>query len=197
MDHFTHITTAEEKLAREIVLNVLYLRPQKMWQNLIPFMFIFDFLRRTAAIRRYTKKYMFPRNLALDVVRQLSSGESKESVASRVQQRIEAELHPLHLASPDLARAYHQVVDRLAEHYDRLMRTQGDSYDELVRSAYPTPGEFDDHLRQLSAAEQEINRAIVEETEAGKSLGADLQLEAEQVAACRRKVLERVFEPAG
>ena len=197
MDHFTRISTAEEKTAREIVLNVLYLRPQKMWQNLIPGMFIFDFLRRTTATRRYTKKYMFPRNLALDAIRALSSGESKESVDHRIEQRIEAELHPLHLASPGLARAYHRVVDLLVEHYDRLVRAQGDSYDGLVRSAYPTPGEFNDHVNQLAAAEQEINRAIVEETEAGKSLGEDLKLEAEQVAACRRKTLERIFEPAG
>ncbi len=193
MEHFDHITAAEEQFAKEVVLNVLYLRPPKMWQNLIPGMFIFDFLRRTRATRRYTKKYMFPRRLALDAARELSSGAGKESIAGRIRERIETELHPLQLPSPALARAYDRAVDLLTAHYERLIRAQGENYDELIRFAYRTAGEYEDHLKQLTAAENEIDSAVVEMTGPGKSLGEELQLEADQVAQCRRKVTERIF----
>ena len=111
MDHFDRITAAEVQFAKEVVLNVLYLRPPKMWQNLIPGMFVFDFLRRAAAIRRYTKKYMFPRRIALDAVREISGGAGKDTVTHRIEQRIDAELLPLRLSTPTLGNAYRQVVE--------------------------------------------------------------------------------------
>ena len=197
MDPIDHITAAEQQFAREVALTIIYLRPPKMWQSLIPGMFIFDFLRRSRFTRRYTKKYMFPRRLALDAVRELSAGAGNESVDRRIRQRIEAELQPLQPPSPVLARAYHQVVDLLAGHYNRLMQAHGESYDERVRNAYPSAGQYESHLQQLGAAEKQIDKAVVEAFGPGKALGEELQLEANQVAARRRKVLERIFEPAG
>lgn len=197
MDHFTRIVAAEEQFAKEVVLNVFYLRPPKIWQNLIPGMFLFDFLRRGRAVRRYTKKYMFARRLALDAARELSGGAAAESVARRAAERIEAELRPLQLPSATLAGAYHRAVDLLSGHYGRLMRARGESYDELVRNAYPVAGAFENHLQQLTAAEKEIDKAIVEAVGPGGSVGAELQLEAEQVAARRRKVLERIYASGG
>lgn len=193
MDQFDRITAAEEQFAKEVVLNVLYLRPPKMWQNLIPGMFIFDFLRRTGATRRYTKKYMFPRRLALDAARELSSGVGTESVARRIEERIATELHPLQLPSTTLARAYQQVIDLLTAHYERLIQAQGESYDELIRFAYRTAGEYEGHLKQLTAAENAIDKAVVEAAGPGGTLGEELQLEADQVAQCRRKVTDRIF----
>ena len=197
MDHIDHITTAEEQFAREVALNLIYLRPPKMWQSLIPGMFIFDFLRRGGVIRRYTKKYMFPRMLAMDAVRELSGGAGKESVDRRIRDRIDAELQPLQLPSPALARAYYRSVDLLTGHYSRLMRAQGVSYDERVRSAYPNAGEFERHLQQLTAAERAIDKTVAEVVGPGKSLEAELKLEADRVAECRRKQTERIFSPAG
>ena len=197
MNHDDHITAAEEQFAREVALNLIYLKPPKMWQNLIPGMFIFDFLRRGGVIRRYTKKYMFPRRLALDALRELSGGAGRESVDRRTRDRIDAELQPLQLPSPDLARAFYHAVDLLTGHYDRLMRAQGQSYDELVRSAYPNAGEYERHLQQLTAAERAIDKTVLEIAGTGESVAAELKLEADQVAESRRKQMERIFGPAG
>lgn len=197
MDHFDRITAAESQFAKEVVLNVLYLRPPKMWQNLIPGMFIFDFLRRSRAIRRYTRKYMFPRRLAMDALKEFSGGAGTETVARRIRQRIEAELQPLQLPSPALARSYQQMVDLLTIHYKRLIQAQGETYDQLVRNAYPTAAEYENHLEALTAAEKEIDRAVAAAAGPGAALGEELQLEAEQVAQRRRKVLERIFGPVG
>jgi hypothetical protein len=195
MNRFDRITAAEEQFAKEVVLNVLYLRPPKMWQNLIPGMFIFDFLRRNRAIRRYSKKYMFPRHLAVDALREFSGGVGTESVARRIRERIDAELQPLQLPSPALALAYQKLVDLLTGHYKRLVRAQGESYDELVRNAYPTLSEYENHIEQLAVAENEIDKMVVEAVGPGGPLGDELQLEADQVAQRRRKVLERIFGP--
>ena len=197
MDPIERIRLAEQNFAREVALNVLYLRPPKMWQNLIPGMFIFDFLRRSRAIRRYTKKYMFPRRLALDALNALSGSTAKESVHRRTRDRIDAELHPLKLPTPDLAQAYHVLVELLTEHYRRLTRVPGDRFDELIRVAYPSAKEFENHLNQLAAAEGEIDRAVVNAVGKGTSLGEALQLEAGQVDQRRRKQMERIFGSGG
>ena len=197
MDHIARITAAEEQFAKEVVLNVLYLRPPKMWQNLIPGMFLFDFLRRGRAIRRYTQKYMFHRRLALNALRELSSGVARQSVERRIEERIENELRPLQLTSANLTLAYRRAVDLFVDHYDRLVRAHGGSYEELVRSAYPTAGEYESHLQRLTEVEKEIDSAIVAALGSGTPHGEVLKLEAQQVAARRRKVLDRIYEPAG
>ena len=196
MDHFTRITAAEEQFAREVTLNILYLQPPKMWQNLIPGMFIFDFLRRTGAIRRYTRKYMFPRKLAMQSVSDLSSGVSRESVARQIRDRIDTELQPLQLASPSLAEAYQRVVEILTKHYHRLIQTQEQSHDEMVRITYGTAKEYEIHLRELSAAEKAINETIVEAIGPESAFREDMQLEADQIADRRRKMKEKIFGPA-
>ena len=197
MDHFTVIISAEQQFAKEVVLNVLYLRPPKMWQNLIPGMFIFDFLRRGRAIRRYTKKYMFPRHLALDAVRELSAGDGADMVTRRIKERIDAELHPLLQSAPTLADAYYRMVELLTGHYGRLTQARGESYPELVRNAYPTAGEYEHHLNQLADLESEVDKAVVELAGPGKTLGQDLQLEADQVAVRRRGLVEKLYDYPG
>ena len=196
MDRFEGISAAERQFAKEVALNVIYLQPPKMWQNLIPGMFFLDFLRRGRIIRRYTKKYMFPRMLALEAVRQMANGASEQTASRHAREFIEAELQPFGNQAPVLARAYQQAVDLLAGHYHRLLRAHGEGYGELVHAAYRSAGEYKTYLDQLTAAEKQIDNVIIEATGSDKPLASQLQLEANQVAERRRKELERIFGPA-
>ncbi|MDH3930569.1 MAG: NF038143 family protein, partial [Deltaproteobacteria bacterium] len=137
------IRAAETQFAREVTIGVIYQQPPSAWYYLIPGMFIIDFLRRTTAISRYTKHFMFPRNLALDAARDISSGEEKALVDRNLDDDIKQWLQSLNLYSTELARAQRAAVDVLADHYTRLLQAQGATYYELIAKAYPARSAFE------------------------------------------------------
>lgn len=135
-DNYELIIAAEKQFAREVTLGVIVQQPLSVWHYLIPGMFIIDFLRRTSAISRYTKHFIFPRQLALDAARQLLQGYEKAGVNSRLAAETGAWLNSLHLHSPQLARAQQHAVDLLIAHYTKLLSAGGPSHPELIENAY-------------------------------------------------------------
>jgi hypothetical protein len=193
MEKHAIIRGAENQFAREVTIGVIYLEPPSAWYYLIPGMFIIDFLRRTTAISRYSKHFMFPRNLALDAARDFLNGEDRTRIDRHVEDSIEKWLRSLNLYSTELARAQKAAVDLLAEHYARLLNAEGTSYHDLIEQAYPSRAAFENHLRALTAAENEIDRAIIAQAGNNEKLKEKLQLEAQQVARRRDKILEDIY----
>ena len=193
MEKHDIIRAAETQFAREVTIGVIYQQPPSAWYYLIPGMFIIDFLRRTTAISRYTKHFMFPRNLALDAARDISSGEEKALVDRNLDDDIKQWLQSLNLYSTELARAQRAAVDVLADHYTRLLQAQGATYYELIAKAYPAQSAFENHLRALTDAENEIDRAIIARAGTNENLKEKLHLEALQVAQRRNKTVEDVY----
>lgn len=193
MEKHAIIRGAETQFAREVTIGVIYLEPPSAWYYLIPGMFIIDFLRRTTAISRYGKHFMFPRNLALDAARDLLNGEDRTRIDRHVENSIEKWLHSLNLYSTALTRAQKAAVDLLTGHYARLLDAEGSSYHDLIERAYPSRAAFENHLQALTAAENEIDRAISAQTGNNQKLKEKLQLEAQQVARRRDKILEDIY----
>ncbi len=193
MDNYTIILSAETQFAREVTLGVIYQRPLSAWYYVIPGMFIIDFLRRGTAISRYTKHFMFPRKLAMEAARSLINGEEKSLIDARIESEIQNWLNSLNLYSQELAQAQKVAVDLLADHYAKLLTTQGTSYSELIENAYSSRGEFEAHLHALSSAENDIDRAIINKMGENEKLKEKLLLEAQQVEKRRNKILEDIF----
>ena len=187
------IIADEKQFAREVTLGVIVQQPLSVWHYLLPGMFIIDFLRRTSAISRYTKHFMFPRQLALDAAQHILQGYAEADVNSRLTADIETWLNSLKLYSPQLARAQHCAVDRLIAHYSRLLSAEGNSHLELIENAYGSQEAFEAHVRELAAIEAEIDRAIIEKMGNTEKLQEKLQLEAQQVELRRNKMLENLF----
>jgi len=193
MDKYEMILAAERQFAREVALGVIVSRPPSAWHYLIPGMFIIDFLRRTSAIREYTKHFLFPRQLAIEAAQHLSAGYDSSSVNTQIETEIEKWLQSLSLFSPNLAQAQKAAVVLLVDHYRRLLDAPGDSYPDLIQHAYPSKQTFQKHLRQLTAAEDEVDRAIIEKAGENEKLREKLRLEAQQVELRRNKISEDVF----
>ena len=193
MDNYTIILSAETQFAREVTLGVIYQQPLSAWYYIIPGMFIIDFLRRGTAISRYTKHFMFPRKLAMEAARSLINGEEKSLIDARIASEIENWLNALHLYSRELARAQKAAVDLLADYYTKLLNAEGTSYYELIENAYPHRAQFEAHLRALTAAEEDIDRAIIDNMGQNEKLKEKLLLEAQQVEKRRNKILEDIF----
>ncbi len=187
------IVTAEEQFAREVTLGVIVQQPLSAWHYLIPGMFIFDFLRRTTAISRYTKYFMFPRRLAIDAAQNLIRGYETASVDSKIETGIENWLKPLGLYSPRLALAQKSQVDLLTAHYGKLLTADGSIYYELIENAYGTRKSYTDYLQELTAAEDEVDLEIMANAGDNPKLKEKMELEKQQVADRRQKILEEIF----
>jgi hypothetical protein len=136
---------------------------------------------------------MFPRNLALDAARALSSGEEKALIDRNLDGDIKQWLQSLNLYSTGLARSQRAAVDLLTDHYTRLFNAQGATYYELIENAYPAQAAFENHLAALTDAENEIDRVIIAQAGNNEKLKEKLDLEAQQVAKRRNRTVEDIY----
>jgi hypothetical protein len=185
--------SAEEALARQVALGVVVTTPQSVWHYLIPFMFIFDFLRRSSTMRRYTQHFMFPRKLAMDAARDIIEGEDQKERLSWTEEEIKVWLETLNLYSLSLQAAQMKVVTQLMDHFTKLLQTEGDTYYDLVRNAYMSQSEYQAHLSQLKALEQEVDKAIIEKLGETEKLREKLLAEEEQLERMRKKSIDEIF----
>lgn len=197
LKNYRMILAAEESFARLVALGLWVKRPLTTWHYLIPGMFIFDILRRNQAISRYSAVFLFPRKAALDAALDVIRGEDRKSRLSRAEEEIGKWLGSLNLFSESLQRAHRGQVAILAEHYSRLLQGQGDSYPALLRSAYPTPQDYQTFLLRLEAAEQEVDRAVAEAQGHTPEIRARLRAEQAQVEDIRSKEIKKIFGEKG
>jgi hypothetical protein len=187
------IVSAEEEFARAVALGVLVRRPLTAWHYLIPGMFIIDFLKRSSEVRRYSGDFLFPRRLALDAAQNIRDGEERREAVSRVSEAVKEWLDSLKLYSVDLHKHQVEVVELLIDHYGKLLDSEGDTYYSLVKNAYNTQQNYEAYLSQLTAAEKEVDRAIVEELGESEVLREKLAAEKRQVERMRKKNVEIIF----
>jgi hypothetical protein len=188
------ILEAEESFARAVALGVIVKRPPSAWHFLLPGMFLFDFLRRSSETRRYSDLFLFPRRLALDGAFDLLNGEEREKVYLKAEEEIRGWLINLKLDSERLIRAHMGQVTLLVDHYTRLLRTEAGSYDGLIRQAYPTREHYETFLRELTAAEREVDQAVAALHGGSDAIRQRLEAEQNQVEALRKKEIQRSFE---
>jgi len=187
------ILEADESFARAVALGVHVKRPLSAWHFILPGMFIFDFLRRSSETRRYSTLVVFPRKLALDGALGIIRGENRKKILSQIEEEMKRWLSSLNLYSERLHRKHMDEIDLLVDHYSKLLQAEGKSYQALVRHAYGTQAQYEAYLQQLSAAEQDVDRAIAEIR--GETEGIWVQLRAEQIQVMelRTKEVNQIF----
>ena len=188
------ILAAEEAFARQVALGVIMTTPQSAFHYIIPFMFVFDFLRRNATIRHYTRHFLFPRMLALDAAQDILGGEDRTRRISVIEPQIEAWLNGLKLHSSAVQQKQMDVIHLLVEHYIKLLHVNGDTYNALVRNGYDNRQNYEAHLSHLAAEEEELDRAILEELGQNEKLRQKLRAEREQVKRLGEKGMDQIFQ---
>jgi hypothetical protein len=187
------IIEAERKFAREVTLGAIVANPPSGWYYLIPGMFIIDFLRRESALRRYTKHFLFPRNLAIDAALALINGEEETSVASHVEAELAARLSSLSLNTEDLFKAHMNFMNTLITHYQALLRAEGDSYHLLIREAYQNRDDLQSVLSELTAAERAVDQLVIEKSGGNEKVEKKIHIEQQQIENRREILLDAVF----
>jgi hypothetical protein len=187
------ILDSEESFARAVALGVIVKRPLSPWHFLLPGMFLFDFLRRSSETRRYSDLFLFPRKLALNGALGILKGEDRKKILSQIEDNVKRWLVSLNLYSERLQRKHMDVIDLLMDHYSRLLHAEGNEYPDLIRYAYPARESYETYLHRLSAAEQEVDHAIIEIRGETMEIMERLRMEQVQVAELRTKEVNRVF----
>ena len=193
MDKYDIIVNAEQQFAREVTLGVIVTRPLTAWHYLIPGFFIIDFLRRGSAIRQYTKHFMFPRILALDVAAAKSQAPTEDPKGSDSADKVRRWLESLNLHSPELLRAHMALIDVLAAHYLKLLNAEGDSINHLIEHAYPDRDRFKQFVKAITTVENEVDRQITERLGGNERVQDKILAEQQQIAKRRQKILNEVF----
>jgi hypothetical protein len=193
MEIYKMILMAEEKMAREVTLGVIVTRPLKVWHNIIPGMFIVDFLRRGSALRKYTEHFMFPRKLAIEAAQALVQDEDKATVFSHIENETRTWLNSLDLYTPGLLQAQLAVIKLLVDHYAKLLKKDGYSVYALIQKAYENRVNFQGFIDELTAAEAEVDRELVAKMGETEKLRAKISAEQEQLKERREKIIEEVF----
>ncbi|MBU4427232.1 MAG: NF038143 family protein [Desulfobacterales bacterium] len=194
---YDKILSAEESFAREVALGVSITKPLTVWHYLIPGMFIIDFLKRGSAIKRYSHHFMFPRKLALDAAQTITQGEQKSQRLLEAEQEIKTWLNALNLYSEGLLRIQMTTVDLLVDHYERLLKAEGESYYSLIENAYTNRVNYEAFLSRLTSAENEVDQAIIETLGETENLRVRLAAEKAQVEKQRKKHIDRAFSWTG
>jgi hypothetical protein len=187
------ILMTEEKMAREVTLGVIVTRPLKVWHNIIPGMFIVDFLRRGSALRKYTEHFMFPRKLAIEAAQALVQDEDKATVFSHIENETRTWLNSLDLYTPGLLQAQLAVTKLLVDHYAKLLKEDGYSVYALIKKAYQNRVIFQGFIDELTAAEAEVDRERIAKMGETEKLRAKISAEQEQLKERREKIIEEVF----
>lgn len=187
------IIDAERKFAREVTLGAIVANPPAGWYYLIPGMFIIDFLRRESALRRYTKHFLFPRNLAIDAALALINGEDESSVISHVEGDVYNWLSSLNLNSEDFFNAHMTFLKILISHYQALLGAEGDSYHLLIRDGYQNRDDFRSFLSELTAAERAVDQLVIENSGGNEKVQKKIFIEQQQIENRREILLDAVF----
>ena len=187
------ILGAEKQFAREVTLGAIVANPPAAWYYLIPGMFIIDFLRRESALRRYTKYFMFPRNLAMDAALAIIEEDDETSVVAHVRRDMASWLNSQNRNTPDLIGAHMAWMDVLINYYRALLKAGGDSYYLLIQNAYQDRDNLRSFFAKITAAEHAIDRLVIEKSGSNLKIQNKILTEQQQIEKRRDILLDAVF----
>ncbi len=183
----------EENFARAVALGLWIKRPLSPWHYLLPGMFIFDYLRRSAAVKNYSAAFLFPRKLALDLSLQALAGKEREELMRQAEERIQEWLAGYRLNSAEIREGHLQLISLLLEHYLKLLKAEGDEYFLLLKNTYADKFNYQNFLEKITLAENEIDFAIARHLGNTEEIKKRLQAERDQVAELREKEIHQFF----
>jgi hypothetical protein len=159
------ILSRERMMARYVALQAIKPKPFSVWEVLIPIVFILGYMRSKEQREIFAQNLLFTKKKALDAAfEMLHRDRSKEAVMGRVASETESLLVsvPNGMYSDAIRQQQIEEIDRLVDHYCRLMRAKGKEYAALVLNTYPTKADYVAFQDQLTLAERKVTQAARE-----------------------------------
>ena len=96
----------------------------------------------------------------------------------------------------DTKKYYTELLVALFDHYVRLLHAPGGSYQELVKSAYGSSGEFTVFLNDLTRIEDRLNRSFRSQDADSNNFADVVGSIKEYSENIRRATIEKIFAAA-
>ncbi len=165
-DIYDLIDAHEERFARTLSTLVLERPPLHIWMILIPFIFVFWFMRFqkiSEGRREFATHYMLLRRRALEEARRIvDTGKPVD-----IETLLNASTMP-----PEVRTEQSRLLEVLIEHFTELLETRADDYAGLLGNVYRDRTNYLLFLHRLGTAEKALNKALKPHLE---SAGSDVE----------------------
>ena len=148
------IIAQERRFAAQLCRFILHKPTLSGWMVMIPFLFIFyiqDLMKYKNGKQVFMENFMLTRNKALDEA-ESALAEKRDIDTGVIAQQAEL--------SPEAREEYAGFMAVLADHYSALLQASGETYEELLRSAYGRNKNYQAYIDQLGKAEKSLNKAL-------------------------------------
>ncbi len=155
------IWNQENQFAYKVAKQVLDKPKISVWLVLIPILFLYyahKIQQYKAGIHGFSKGVMRTKILALDSAQEeLNTGKKDEEYKDAfVSKDLENSPNVMRVRDKQIAE-----VKVLKDHYARLLREQGSSYQALIKKAYKNSGEYRLFLNKLAKAEEDVHDSVL------------------------------------
>jgi hypothetical protein len=144
----------ERKFSAQLCRFILHKPTLSSWMIFIPFIFVFyiqDFMKYKKGKQDFMENFLLTRNKALNEA-EAALAEHRDIDTGIIAQQAEL--------SPEAREEYAGFMAVLADHYSVLLQATGETYEELLRSAYGRNKNYQAYIDQLGKAEKALNKAL-------------------------------------
>lgn len=160
-----NILTEEREMAKAVATDVTGTMALGVWDFVLPPLFAINLLKHHRSKEAFTLNFMFTKKLALE-----AAGNMQQFGLTKINSLAEVEKKTLSILSADQKGVYSekvrlkqmQEIRLLIDHYQKLLVSEGKTYNDMVKTAYVDRESFDAFLHRLSSAEKEVNRAALQ-----------------------------------
>lgn len=193
LNQYNIVLNSEKETARRVALCIIVKRPVKLWMQLIPGMFVIEYLIRGLEIRKQQRYYIPVRKIAIDEASAFIEDENSVMDLEGIRERSRAWLDKEGLYSEKAHQRIIELIDLLIEHYKRVLAASGESFDDLIREVYVNPSEYNDFLRKQTALEKEFIDAVLEGSDIDETLTRIIAERESAVKEQRENDVDRIF----
>jgi hypothetical protein len=157
------ILKREQEFARYIALRVIEKPKLSVWMILIPIIFVqyfYSYKRFQSGMEGFAREFIYTRKVAMEAaLSAIREGLGKEDAISGSDYQKNAGLSEKALIMHENQL---REIALLFDHYEKLLRAEGDTYDSLVRHAYTDGTAYRLFLDQIREVEKVTNVSMKE-----------------------------------
>ena len=193
---YAAILSQERRLAKAVARRIVKIPDITVWAFMVPFIFLFIFLRYKRANETFVLNFLFTKKLALEATLDIvKKGEHRQDMIAQIEQKTSGILadEKKGIYSEKIRRKQVNEINLLLDHYLKLLEAEGNSYESLVRNAYQTQDKYQTFLNELTLAEKAVNRTALQtvgRTETAHEIIAGMEKATEEL---RAEQAEKIF----
>lgn len=159
------IRSEERRLAKAVAKKIVKIPEITVWAFMIPFIFVFSFLKYKRTSETFALNFLFTKRLALDAALDIiKEGLQRQDVIVRINDKTRDILasDTQGVYSEKIRMKQMNEINLLLDHYLKLLEAEGKNYKSLLKNAYQTQDNYRTFLQQLTAAEKAVNQAALQ-----------------------------------